>query len=584
MNDTEALTAFTAAFVNELVQSGVTNVVVSPGSRSTPMALMMAEHPNLNTHIQIDERSAGFFALGMAKAIKQPVALLCTSGTAAANYYPAIIEASYSRIPLVVITADRPHELREVGAPQAIDQIHLYGKHVKEFYEMPLPEKDSSMIRYVRMTCGRAVSTARCHPSGPVHLNFPFRDPLIPNLDQNGLFTTQERSNQYVQTEIGKWTLDKRKFEEIATKLTENNNGVIICGPLDEDGFQDDIVRLAEKLKFPIIADPLSQLRSGSHNGNLIIDCYDNFLRNETAKKHLKPEMILRFGAMPVSKALSIFLKENHEAIHIVVDGGNGWRDPSALASEMVFCDENVFCESISNIIPVKEMNQFMQNWIRINEIAREQMLTVRNHSDMDEGKLFSLLADILPENCTLFVGNSMPIRDLDSFFFFNDKCIRVMANRGANGIDGIISSAMGAAVYSNRMYLVLGDLTFYHDLNGLLAAKLLNIDITIIVINNNGGGIFSFLPQANHPKNFELLFGTPLNIDFEYVVKMYDGSFTRITSWDELTTILSQQSESKGLKVLEIPTNREKNVVQHRALWNTVSQEIESLIAGDNH
>jgi 2-succinyl-5-enolpyruvyl-6-hydroxy-3-cyclohexene-1-carboxylate synthase len=575
MNNQEALTAYTAAFVNELVQTGVCDVVVSPGSRSTPMAMMMAEHPNMKVHILVDERSAGFFALGMAKSIKRPVALLCTSGTAGANYYPAVIEASYSRIPLIVLTADRPHELREVGAPQAIDQLHLYGHHVKAFFEMPIPEVEKSVIRHARMTCARAVSTACNHPKGPVHMNFPFREPLIPLLDNKDLFVIEERNEKYVQIENGSWTLNHSQFEAVATKLVDNRNGIIICGAMDEDGFCEGIVDLAKKLNFPILADPLSQLRSGEHDGQLIIDCYDNFLRNEEARNYLKPEIILRFGAMPVSKALSNYLKENHNATHIVVDGGSGWRDPSALATEMVFCDERLFCESVSNLIPNELENTTFSNWAVINELSKEHMLKVKDLKDMDEGKLFALLADIIPSHSTLFVGNSMPIRDLDSFFYSNNKSIKVMANRGANGIDGIVSSAIGAAVYSKPLYLILGDLTFYHDLNGLLASKLLNIDITIIIINNNGGGIFSFLPQANHPKNFELLFGTPLDIDFQHVVKMYGGTYTKVENWDEFHSSWTQLKGEKGLKVIEVPTNREKNVIEHRNLWNSVSREI---------
>lgn len=582
MNNQEALTAYTAAFVNELVQTGVCDVVVSPGSRSTPMAMMMAEHPNMKVHILVDERSAGFFALGMAKSIKRPVALLCTSGTAGANYYPAVIEASYSRIPLIVLTADRPHELREVGAPQAVDQLHLYGHHVKAFFEMPIPEKEISVIRHARMTCARAVSTACNHPIGPVHLNFPFREPLIPQLDNEDLFKNEERNEKYVQIETGSWTLNVSQFEALATKLVEKRNGVIICGQMDEEGFEEGILQLAQKLSFPILADPLSQLRSGGHDGQHIIDCYDNFLRSEATRGYLKPDIILRFGAMPVSKALSIFLKENHNASHIVVDGGSGWRDPSALATEMVFCNEQLFCESISPLIPDELENSNFSKWMAINEIAKEQMLTVGDITEMDEGKLFTLLANILPSNSTLFVGNSMPIRDLDSFFYFNNKSIKVMANRGANGIDGIVSSAMGAAVYSKPMYLILGDLTFYHDLNGLLASKLLNIDITIIIVNNNGGGIFSFLPQATHPKNFELLFGTPLDIDFQHVVKMYGGTYAKIENWDEFNHNLTHSSSGRGLRVIEVPTNREKNVIVHRNLWNSVSREIEKHIEGE--
>jgi 2-succinyl-5-enolpyruvyl-6-hydroxy-3-cyclohexene-1-carboxylate synthase len=581
MNNQEALTAYTAAFVNELVQTGVSDVVVSPGSRSTPMAMMFAEHPEIKTHILVDERSAGFFALGIAKATKKPVALLCTSGTAGANYYPAVIEASYSRIPLIVLTADRPHELREVGAPQAIDQIHLYGKHVKAFFEMPIPEKEKSVIRYARMTCGRAVATALNHPTGPVHLNFPFREPLIPLLDDPTLFENEEREGKFVQIETGNWTLSQQQYQDIANQLVTNRNGIIVCGAIDDPGFTEEVVALAEKLNFPILADPLSQLRSGKHNNEHIIDGYDNFLRSPDAKTYLEAEVILRFGAMPVSKALSTFLKDHDHAVHIVVDGGSGWRDPSALATEMIFCHEMTFCRMITSLISEKLENKSLDKWLSINHLTKAQMSAVRDIKEMDEGKLFALLVDILPSDSTLFVGNSMPIRDLDSFFYLSKKDIKVMANRGANGIDGIVSTAMGAAIHSKPLYLILGDLTFYHDLNGLLASKLLNIDINIIIVNNNGGGIFSFLPQASHPKHFELLFGTPLDLDFQHVVKMYGGTYSRTENWDEFVSAFEMTKTVKGLKVIEVPTNREKNVIEHRNLWNSVSREMESYIRG---
>jgi len=514
MNHQESLTAYIAAIVSELIFTGVTDVVVSPGSRSTPMAMIMAEHPELKVHIHVDERSAAFFALGMAKALNKPVAILCTSGTAAANYFPAIVEARYARVPLIVLTADRPHELREVGAPQAIDQIHLYGKHVKWFAEMALPEKSDEILRYARTICARAVAIASSAPAGPVHLNFPFREPLIPKMD-NQLFQLHERPNGYVKVHNGELTIADEQFQEIAEKLSSISRGVIVCGNMADDVFPESVNRLAEKLNFPILADPLSQLRSGKHSLENIIETYDTFLRNEDAKTLLKPDVILRFGAMPISKALTIFLKESGSADQYVIDGGGGWRDPSSLSTNMIFCNESLFCEKLLKYTAEKSASDFLSDWKNINHLTKEHMTSLKDITELSEGKLFYQLADMLPEDATLFVGNSMPIRDLDSFFLNNNKSIRVMANRGANGIDGTVSTALGAALNSPSLYLVLGDLTFFHDLNGLIAAKLYNININIILVNNNGGGIFSFLPQSEHPKHFELLFGTPLGIDF---------------------------------------------------------------------
>ncbi|WP_026563220.1 2-succinyl-5-enolpyruvyl-6-hydroxy-3-cyclohexene-1-carboxylic-acid synthase [Bacillus sp. UNC41MFS5] len=580
MHHQESLTAYIAAIVSELIFTGVTDVVVSPGSRSTPMAMIMAEHPELNVHIHVDERSAAFFALGIAKSLNKPVAILCTSGTAAANYFPAIVEARYARVPLIVLTADRPHELREVGAPQAIDQIHLYGKHVKWFTEMALPEKSDEIIRYARTICARAVAIAKSAPSGPVHLNFPFREPLVPKLDDE-IFQLRERPNGYVKVHTGDLTMAEEQYKEIAEKLSKTTRGIIVCGNIVADIFPEAVTRLAEKLNFPIIADPLSQLRSGKHSLENIIEAYDTFLRNDDAKVFLKPDVILRFGAMPISKALTIFIKENGDAEQYVIDGGGGWRDPASLSTNMIFCNESLFCEKIETYTVEKSSVDFLTAWKRVNQLTKDTMISLSDITELSEGRLFYQLAEMLPEGAALFVGNSMPIRDLDSFFLNNHKTIKVMANRGANGIDGTVSTALGAALNSSSLYLVLGDLTFFHDLNGLIAAKLYNININIILINNNGGGIFSFLPQSEHPKNFELLFGTPLGIDFEHAVKMFNGNYIKIEDWDHFGAEMRKSIHSTGINVFELVTNRERNRDEHREFWNYVSQEISNFVKG---
>ncbi|NEX78683.1 2-succinyl-5-enolpyruvyl-6-hydroxy-3-cyclohexene-1-carboxylic-acid synthase [Bacillus thermocopriae] len=581
MSHQESLTAYLAAFVAELVHCGITDIVVSPGSRSTPMAMVMAEHPDLQVHIHVDERSAAFFALGMAKASNRPVALLCTSGTAAANYFPAIIEARYSRVPLLVFTADRPHELREVGAPQAIDQIHLYGQHVKWFAEMAPPERSNEMIRYVRSVCARAVAIAGQAPAGPVHLNFPFREPLIPRLEDD-LFQLTDRPKGYVKVHHGESIINDDQIRQIAEKINRKTKGIIVCGNIDDGCFAEAVTKLSDILKFPILADPLSQLRSGGHNLENIIDTYDTFLRNEDAKKFLKPDVILRFGAMPVSKALSIFLKENLESDQYVIDGGSGWRDPFALSTDMIYSSETLFCQQLSALVEEKTSDHYLKQWLAINELTKENMSIVKDINELSEGKLFSQLVDLLPEGATLFVGNSMPIRDLDSFFLKNKKSIKVMANRGANGIDGTVSTALGAALYSKSLYLILGDLTFFHDINGLFAAKRQQIDINIILINNNGGGIFSFLPQSEHPKHFELLFGTPLDLEFEFAVKLFNGHFTKIKDWDHLKNEMERSKDATGINVYEILTSRDRNRDEHRKFWNSVSQEISKYVKGE--
>lgn len=579
MNDREALTAYTASFVDELAENNVKHVVVSPGSRSTPLALMLAEHPGITVHLNIDERSAAFFALGLAKALQEPVAMICTSGTATANYFPAIIEAYYSRVPLVVLTADRPHELRDVGAPQAIDQIHLYGRHVKWFVEMALPEHTEEMIRYARTIGARAVATALKEPAGPVHLNFPLREPLVPVMENAGNYrmNKKERSAAAVTVQVGGLTIPSGQLQPIAEILAGSTKGIIVCGELKNEEIKSAIVSLAEKLSFPILADPLSQLRSGSIEN--IIDCYDTFLRDKDAAGQFKPDLVLRFGSMPVSKSLLLFLKRHKNARHLVIDSGGGWREPAGLANDMIYSDEVSFCNMARTLIEKNENTSWLKSWIKVNISAKNALSSIRDEQELSEGKLFLLLQDLMPESSQLFVGNSMPIRDLDTFFFSTDKRIRTFANRGANGIDGVVSTALGVSTVLENTVLVIGDLSFFHDMNGLMAAKLQKTNITILLINNDGGGIFSFLPQASEKDYFETLFGTPHGLDFSHAAALYDGKYTKVNSWDELTEVFTESFNLPGLKVIEVPTAREANVLKHRELWSFVSQEIKSAL-----
>lgn len=573
MKKTDALTRYISAFIQELVHHGVTDIVVSPGSRSTPIAMVMAEHPKLKLHVQVDERSAAFFALGIAKATNRPAVVLCTSGTAAANYFPAIAEAKISRVPLIILTADRPHELRDVGAPQAIDQIHLYGDHVKWFMEMALPEDTKEMIRYVRTIAARSVANSLSLPMGAVHLNFPLREPLIPNVMAEDLFEMEERENHFVEVELGKNTLTINQYKKIADKMNKAKKGLIVVGQMDQEGFSEAVTKLADYLQFPILADPLSQLRSGTHDTSLIVDTYDAILKSSEVAEYLQADCIIRFGAMPVSKPYMLFSKAAIATEQIVVDGASGWREPNMTATHMVFCDETLFCEEIIHFVEKKEENAYTKNWITFNQLAKEQMRSVLDWSHLNESKLFAKLVDIVVDNSVLFISNSMPIRDLDSFFTTNKKNIKVMANRGANGIDGVTSTALGVAISLNQpLTYVVGDLTFFHDLNGLLTAKKYGIPINIILINNNGGGIFSFLPQAKHKRNFELLFSTPMNLDFEHVVKMYEGNYELITSWEHLEESFNKQATPNQLNVFEVRTDRELNEKEHREVWEQTS------------
>ncbi|RID86571.1 2-succinyl-5-enolpyruvyl-6-hydroxy-3-cyclohexene-1-carboxylic-acid synthase [Peribacillus asahii] len=577
MTNRDALTAYIASFVDELAQNKVRHAVVSPGSRSTPISLLLAEHPDIEVHLNVDERSAAFFALGLAKALGEPVAMICTSGTAAANYHPAIVEAYYARVPLLVLTADRPHELRYVGAPQAIDQIELYGKHVKWSVEMALPEQTAEMTNYARTVGARAVATAALSPAGPVHLNFPLREPLVPDMKKAKEYRQESSA---VLIEDGVRTLAQSHVKALASTLIEAKRGIIVVGELKDDSVGEAIVALSEQLAFPILADPLSLLRSGTHKQEQIIETYDTFLRDDVAKEMLNPDLVLRFGAMPVSKALLLFLKKHHSAKHLVVDDGAGWREPAGLATNMIYSEISTFCSDMLNQLSGIRDLTWLQRWQAVNTATKEALYSLRDDAELSEGKLFLLLNELMPTHSTLFVGNSMPIRDLDTFFFNNEKQIRTLANRGANGIDGVVSTALGVSTVSEHTVLAIGDLSFYHDMNGLLAAKLQKKNMTILLINNDGGGIFSFLPQANEKEYFELLFGTPHGLDFAHAAALYGAKYNKVKNWEEFGQVFTQSFTIPGLKIIEVSTERESNLVKHRELWNFVSQEIKDVLS----
>jgi len=571
------MTRYLGAFVDELARMGVHQVVISPGSRSTPIALLLAEHPDIEVFVHVDERSAAFFALGMAKGQQKPVAILCTSGSAAANYFPAIVEAYYGRVPLIVLTADRPHELRDIGAAQTINQVNLYGHHVKWFMDMPLPELTSDMIKFTRTVCARAVQTACSRPFGPIHLNFPLREPLIPDLDDPYKFDHAEKPPVIAQQ--GQLSVPDEFINILSSRLPQN--GVFICGPMDEyhEEFKHSIVALAKTLNYPILADPLSQLRSGLHNKEMIINHYDAFLKDEEIRKFLKPELIIRFGAIPVSKSIMFYLKENESVSQMVIDSGQGWRDPVGSAEQFIYCDETYFCQKLLNEVIGQEKKNYewFQKWQSINEITDVTLKENLPHS-INEVSVVSYLQSAITDEANIVIGNSMPIRDIDTAFLVSNKKWTLFGNRGVNGIDGVISTALGISTNSKPTYLLIGDLSFYHDMNGLLAAKRYGLNLTIILINNNGGGIFSMLPQAKYDRHFELLFGTPIDLNFQSVAKLYGANYFEVKSASELCSVLNQLKNQKRLNIIEVQTNRMENASIRQEYWKKVSRKVKHV------
>src|SRR5579883_326679 len=607
--------AYVNAFVDELQRAGLRNVVICPGSRSTPLAMVCAAHPAIRTWMHVDERSAAFFGLGMAKRLRQPVALVCTSGTAAANFLPALVEAKLTYVPLLALTADRPPELRDCGAPQAIDQNRLYGTHVKWFVDVALPEATNAALQYIRTLACRSVALTRAVPAGPVHLNMPFREPLTPAPP--------------TATEIA----------HLSDLIGQAQRGLIIVGPIDHPALTLPLVQLAQHTGYPILADPLSQLRNGDHDKSNIIASYDAFLRLDSFIERARPELVLRFGAMPTAKPLLLYLKRYASCPHIVIDGHGGWNEPTQLASAFIHADPVALCyallatsvgaglapaqatpsppyrpdlsrpiyrptgqpqgmaptgehEAVSGtgqpvaprfivgVAPtITNQSEWLLLWQRADEVTRETLYAaIQDFTEPFEGRIFTELNELLPEDATLYVGNSMPVRDMDTFFWGSKRRVRCIGNRGGNGIDGVISSALGVSAASHQVepieqeasshqampteqeagahqgeptVLVIGDLSFFHDLNGLLAAHLHRLNLTIVLVNNNGGGIFSFLPQAAYPEHFEQLFGTPTGLDFRPVVQMYGGTFKRASNWEEFRIAITTSLNAGGLHVI---------------------------------
>lgn len=586
---------YIGAFVDELQRAGVHNVVICPGSRSTPLSMVLAEQAGIHTWMHVDERSAAFFALGMAKRLAQPVALVCTSGTAAANFFPAIVEAHLTHVPLLVLTADRPHELRDNGAPQAIDQNRLYGVHVKWFVDVALPEATNNALRYIRTLANRAVALTYAVPAGPVHLNIPFREPLVPAGQPDQPLPPQAQRDPiawygrpdnvpYVSVaESLRSSEDSNRHAGLLATIRTMPRGLIIVGPCNDPELPELITLLAQQSGYPVLADPLSQLRSSSLASRLLLSSYDAFLRIDAFVECVEPQLVMRFGAMPTSKPLLLYLKRYASCPQIVIDGNAGWEEPTQLASEIIHADPVSFCrELLSSLEDLQERDsQWAGMWQQADLLTRVALQSaIEDFGPFFEGRVFTELAALLPEKTTLYVGNSMPVRDLDTFFWESVSPMRIMGNRGANGIDGMISSALGASVANKEgpTVLVIGDLSFFHDLNGLLAARLHHLDLTIVLINNDGGGIFSFLPQASYPEHFEQLFGTPTGLDFAPVVQMYGGSFQRVAAWQEFRSILKQSITRGGLHVIEVPTGRNSNVQMHRQLWQVAERALAGL------
>jgi 2-succinyl-5-enolpyruvyl-6-hydroxy-3-cyclohexene-1-carboxylate synthase len=585
------------AFVDELVRAGLHAVVVCPGSRSTPLALALRMHPGMQVRVLPDERAAGFFALGLARASRRATGVLVTSGTAAANLLPAAVEATLGRVPLVLLTADRPPELRDRGAPQAIDQGRLFGVHVKWDVELPLLDGTPETRRHVRSLAGRAVATACAGPAGAVHLNVPFREPLVPAGDlRPHASAVDEPRRPFTDVVTGPRTLAPSAIADLAQRLAGARCGLIVAGPQDDPGLPAALARLAHATGFPILADPLSGARCGPHDRSHVIARGDLLCRPGPWRDAHLPDLVIRFGASPTSKPL-LALVADAAPDQLVVDGDGGYREPALLPTTFVHADARVTADALADEIareagtraPSGIRDSFAapeaagfaggsawrDGWLAADRAAdaalRAWLAGVESRGEAFEGAPFAHLGELLPDGAILWAGSSMPVRDLDAWLPAGGRAIRPLANRGANGIDGVVSSALGAAAAgAGHVVLVVGDLSFLHDLNALAAAKRHGLTATIVLVDNDGGGIFSFLPQARDdtpgsglPEHYEELFGTPHGIDFGPVVEALGATY-RPVGVRGLRTALAERLVATGVGVLQLRTERARNVELH--------------------
>ena len=620
---------YIAALVDEFYQLGVRHAVFSPGSRSTTMAMLFTEYEGFETYMNIDERSASFMALGIAKAHKEPTVLVCTSGSAVAHYLPAILEAQYSGVPLIVLSADRPHTLLHVGAPQTVDQQKIFGTAVNYYEELAVPQEEH-YYTYPRQVARKAYMKSMDTKKGPVHINVPLFEPLVPELDSKhfeagrspykvfkpnygDVFSCQNRSNNPSNpSNVSKASnIRNVSYTKITTDNNTNNSNnsnpllaqykkvLILAGPQIDVNEVESIRSFAENLQAPILADPLSNVRryhktdaiddnhefainrsndidmiQKKHFSDVVISTYDAFLADKDLWPVLKPDCVIQFGQIVVSKRVQQMVANWDEVEYIEVNPTMDSMNPTGKTTIHMQASIDMF----THLYAVKnESNAYLDRWQSLEVAGKAQLSTAIEEPSCFEGRTIRELQQHIPDNSQVLVANSMTIRDFDYFWFSGESDAVLYGNRGVNGIDGTVSTALGLATNGLPTYLVTGDLSLFHDLNGLAVAKTHNLNLTIILHNNDGGGIFEYLPQKG-TKHFDYLFSTSQGLDYSGAAKLYGCGHTKISSPDELSRVLAKVSTESGVHIIEIPTNREYSRQLHKK-YTKVSVDMEALL-----
>ena len=597
---------YIAALVDEFYQLGVRHAVFSPGSRSTTMAMLFTEHEGFETYMNIDERSASFMALGIAKAHKEPTVLVCTSGSAVAHYLPAILEAQYSGVPLIVLSADRPHTLLHVGAPQTVDQQKIFGTAVNYYEELAVPQ-EAHYYTYPRQVARKAYMKAMDTKKGPVHINVPLFEPLVPELDSKHFEAGRSPFNvvkphyssgcNYDNTScISHVNNTSSKHDNF---LARYKNILILAGPQVDVAEAKSILSFATTLQAPILADSLSNVRrcnkidaiDANHEftinrsndtdvtqkkyfSDVVISTYDAFLADKELWPILKPDCVIQFGQIVVSKRVQQMVSSWDNVEYIEVNPTMDSMNPTGKTTMHMQASIDVF----TNLYVVKnDSPAYLGKWQHLETAGKQKLGTAIEEPSCFEGRTIRELQQHISNDAQVLVANSMSIRDFDYFWFSGESTAVLYGNRGVNGIDGIISTALGLATNGLPTYLVTGDLSLFHDLNGLAVAKTHNLNLTIILHNNDGGGIFEYLPQKG-TKHFDYLFSTSQGLDYSGAAKLYGCGYTKITSPDGLSAVLANVRLETGVHIIEIPTNREYSRQLHKQ-YTKVSVDMEALL-----
>jgi 2-succinyl-5-enolpyruvyl-6-hydroxy-3-cyclohexene-1-carboxylate synthase len=561
--------------VEELARCGLRRAVVSPGSRSTPLALALWRQPAIEVTVLLDERSAGFFALGTALAGRSPAAVLCTSGSAAANLHPAVVEADEASVPLIVLTADRPPELRGIGAGQTIDQLKLYGEAVRWFCEVGTHEADDEGLLHFRSVACRGYAKAAGDPRpGPVHLNVPWREPLAPVPVEGAVSATdplalEGRGERPLNSVSSSFPVPEHGLlEQLCERIAEEPRGVIVAGRQPDPALGEPLARLASVSRYPILAEPTSHLRFGRHDRSRVISSYDLLARERT--EGLEPRLLLRVGDMPTSKALRQWLATIEDLQQLVVDPIAEWRDPTRRAEHLVRADPADLAGRLAQLLAERGRDQedaaeaFAAGWTGADRAARAAVRAeIAGLDGLSEPGAWLTLGEALEDDDAVLAASSMPVRDLEAFLPSGPQRVQFFSNRGANGIDGLVSTAAGIAASGRRTWAVLGDLALFHDLGGLAAAREAD-GLNLLVLDNGGGGIFHFLPQeeALPAEEFEALLGTPTGLDPAGAADLFGLSVAVPSSQDELHRTLAGDA-----RMIVVRTDRGRNLELHRRL-----------------